>query len=147
MKKKSVTSVFSMNDSSALPLMPSASNCDISIPSTSQDENIQKLSSENLELMKMEQNHQQQLQQKHQAYLQQHARQMAPAPFMNVTQQQNGFVVQSFVPYQHQPIMRPNIFPGQPILRPEFSHPFGRDVPGMKEVRSAPVPLMSCNGS
>lgn len=133
-KRGSVTAVYNMND--PLPMPPSNGPITPINP---------KLSPENLEIMKMQQIHQQQLQQKHQMYLQDRlASQMAaPVHLLNVQQQPNGFVVQSFVPFTQQPIIRPSIFAGQPI---QFAPPFVRDVPGMKEVRSSPAPLMSLNG-
>lgn len=142
-RRKLRSAVYNMND--PLPMPPSNSNGPIT--SINQDTNVPKLSQENLEIMKMQQNHQQQLQQKHQMFLQDKlASQMAPVHLLNVQQQPNGFVVQSFVPFtqQPQPTIRPNFYSGQPI---RFSPPFSRDVPGMKEVRSSPAPLMSLNGS
>lgn len=130
-RKGSVTAVYSMND--PLPIPSSICNTPIlvPVPLNQQDTNVPKLSPENIELMKMQQFHQQQLQQKHQMYL---------------AQQPSGYFVQSFVPFTQQPMIRPNFYLGQPIHKPEFANPFGRDVPGMREVRSAPPPpLMSLN--
>lgn len=143
-KGGSVTAVYNMND--PLPMPPNI--CDPTIFSPvqlhHQDKNVPKLSPENIELMKMQQFHQQQLQQKYQMYLAQAAQQAAHQAAQQAAQQSNGFFLPNFVPFTQQPMIRPNFYLGQPI-----QHPFGRDVPGMREVRSSCTPppqLMSLNG-